>query len=177
MRKRGMHRKCMSWSTTKGEWKLMNPKVSTASLCEILPLLSEVKGFSPEKGLLSLNPSRSHPNAIKFSYQHRQHHLKGNNHRCFSLTFQGDPCPRVCREQSTQAEHRKLPQMRKPVVLIIESKHGSLWVCLSCVTPKASAGHHIQPHRTGQLILLSESIHWSLYQLINSFCFHQGCEY
>lgn len=49
------------WSTTKGEWKPTNAKDGIPSQCEILPLMSEVKGFSTEKGVLSLNPSRPHP--------------------------------------------------------------------------------------------------------------------
>ena len=49
------------WSTAKGRWKPTNAKDDIASPYEILPLMPEVKGFSPEKGVLSLNPSRPHP--------------------------------------------------------------------------------------------------------------------
>lgn len=50
----------MWWSTTKGGWKLTNVKDNITSLCEMLSLMTEVKGFSPEKGVLSSSPCRLH---------------------------------------------------------------------------------------------------------------------
>ena len=41
------------WSTTKGGWKPTNAKDNVTPLCENLPLMSEAKGFSPEKGCCS----------------------------------------------------------------------------------------------------------------------------
>lgn len=67
-------------------------------------------------------------------------------------------CPRVCGEQGLQPGHQMLPHVRNPVGFVVESKQASLRVCLSCVTPKASTGHCIQLHWTGQLIMLRESI-------------------
>lgn len=106
-----------------GEWKPTNAKDSITSQCEILPLMSEVKGFSTEKGVLSLNPSRPHPKCYQGVLQAQAAPFKRDNHRPFSLKC---CCPRVYREPVTQAEHQTLPQIRNPAILIIESKQASL---------------------------------------------------
>lgn len=75
--------------------------------------------------------------------------------------------PRVHGEPLTQTGHQMLPQTQNHMVLDVESKQASIWVCLSYFNPKPSAGHCIQAHWTGQLIMLSESMDGSIYQMIN----------
>lgn len=138
------------WSASKRWVEDSKPK-RYCILCEILPWMSRNKGiFPPEKGRCSGTHSDHVLNATRVSREHRRLHSNREWSQAFLLEMSLSRSPQRTGSASNESE---TPSFGLPS----QTRMGR-------VTPKKD---HAEPHRTGQLIMVRESIHRSVYQMIN----------